>query len=59
MQTRIIRTLYDVLVYDSSKIELLDIDKEFCESLDLVKLINSRNEQERELMINFALLLIH
>jgi hypothetical protein len=59
VQTRIIRTFYDVLITDTTKINLLEIDTEFCESLDMVRLFKSQREVEKELVINFALLLLH
>lgn len=59
VQTQIIRTVYEVLITDTTKVELLEVDKDFCESLDIPKLLKSKSEAERDLVINFSLLLLN
>ena len=59
LHSRIMRIFYDILVKNTKRLELLELDKQFCEALDMVRMLKSAKKEDQDLSINFALLLLH
>ena len=59
LQVRIIRLFFSLLVKDPTTSQYIEIDKEFCDACDMIKLLKGRNKETVELGINFSLLLLH
>ena len=59
LQLRIIRLYFNLLVKDPTTSHYIEIDKEFCDACEIIKLLKSKNKDTVELALNFSLLLLH
>ena len=57
LKLRALRTAFDSVSTDLSRMKLLNADMDFFDSLDLPSLLNSSDAEERDVALNFCCLL--
>ena len=59
LSLKIIKLIFSTIAVKPDRLKQLDVDKEFLDSLDLPRLLKSPNEEERELSLNFCIILLN
>ena len=59
LKRRIVKLLFSTISQDTNRLELLGVDKELLESLDLNRMLTSKDAEGINLATNFCILLLH
>ena len=59
LKLRILTIIFSTISQKPDRLSHLEVDKEFLESLNLTRMLKSSNPEERELSLNFCILLLH
>ena len=59
LKKRIVKIIFSTISQDTSRLELLGVDKELLESLDLNRMLTSKDAEGINLATNFCILLLH
>ena len=59
LKKRIVKLIFSTISQDTNRLELLGVDKELLESLDLNRMLTSKDAEGINLATNFCILLLH